>query len=1275
MKKRTLFTLLFFLAFLIQGQAQVKTFGNVPPLHVDGKHLKDVNGNIVRLHGVMDTPSPYFNNARWGGKNYHWEIDLQNSGSSYTTSCIDYFKKLFDGMANPELGTYCNVFRLHLDPCWTNDNNTKYSYINEEGKTVEAGKTGDGESNIEHFSKTRLNTYMKSLYSRIAKEAIRRGMYVIMRPPGVCPGTIQVGDAYQHYLMDVWDIVTKNDTVLKYSGQISIELANEPINVLDADGQRSANALHDFFQPIVDKIRANGFTGIIWGVGTGYQSGYEGYVNYPLTGYNIGYAVHVYAGWYGASDDNCNHQQFINQFGKQVPVVNTNPVVVTEIDWSPKNISEVDHYNEFGDPVYKNYGTWATASTSKWGLAWKAVHDFYGNIGMTLTGTGDFFDIDKWIYNKTLSYASWRNNKNRVLEPAFLDQMKANGYEDAWEASSGACFEWYKDWNTDTRPYMDYSHQWTSDLGNNKYINPVINGDFPDIDVIRVDDTYYMVSTTMFYFPGATILKSKDLVNWEYCANPLQQVDDNRAYNLLGAEHYSQGMWAASLNYSRGMFYLYFICFGRSGVDNTQNILLTTTNPEGKWTMTKFPDHYYDSGWLFDDDGDGYVYVACGIGDIYVNKLDRNLKKLDSKRVLSLGNGLEGSHMYHIGDYYYIYATYGGTEGSQTIFRSTSPMGPYEECVTQKTSSNPNGRIFAGQKIHQGALIETQTGEWWTMIFRDAGAIGRIPYLEPVKWVDGWPVIGNNGRDVSEGGKPYKKPNVGQTYPRTYLRTNDTFTDATLGLQWEWNHNPDNNRWSLIENPGCLRLHTATVTDSLNWARNSLSQRILGYDPVGKSSSKYYNSLGTIKLITTNMLEGDVAGIAVFQEPYALIGVKVIDGQKRLYYLHQNGLSGNQQQTVGAVISSDTIYLRASVNYGTNKANFYYSYDNQRYIKFGGEMTMGYTLRVFVGNRFFLFNYATKQLGGSVDIDWFSTEPNFTEEGYYAPGILNSFDEEDLTMSNLEIKETNYTVTPGSAKELQIICTSQSGLISNVASSCTYELTNPEIVRMVGGNIIGQAEGETEVTASYTDPLGNTRSVSFNVSVAFFPLVNGPFNPSIVGEGSFTERIGSLKTAKNGFAGWEYTSGLDLSKYNYLVVKLRRASAAKPELRVYDSNNMNSDYFVADMKTPTTSVVVDLHNMTSTKGRKLDPSKIYRVGFSSNGTSAVYLLEVFLSMDGVNSVVNTIENLVDVSGVIKKTEVYDLDGRQLNGQYRKGINIIRQTRPDGTIITHKLLVR
>ena len=531
-----------------------------------------------------------------------------------------------------------------------------------------------------------------------------------------------------------------------------------------------------------------------------------------------------------------------------------------------------------------------------------------------------------------------------------------------------------------------FTSKWTADRGDGTYVNPIVNADFPDCDVIRVGDTYFFVGTTMYHFPGATILKSKDLVNWEYCANPLERIDSNDAYNLLnGRHHYSQGQWAASLKYHDGKFYLYFICYGRSGVDDTQNILLTATDPEGLWSMVKMNEHYYDSGWMFDDgeNGDGYLYVACGIGDIWVNKLDPvTLQKISSQRVISVGNGCEGSHMYHIGDYYYIYATYGGTEGSQTIFRAKKPMGPYEE---------HKGRVFERQRIHQGALVETQTGEWWTVLFKDNGAIGRIPYLEPVVWKDGWPIIGNNGIDVSRNSKPYRKPDVGATYPQTYLPTNDPFVSTTLGKQWEWNHNPVNKAWSLTERPGYLRLYTASVTDHLVSARNSITQRIIGLNPEGTESNRYSWCYGTAKMDVSGMQEGDVAGLSVFQTPYSFIAVKMQDG-KKFFYSERctfNSQNHNVAETKNGIeLTSDVVYLRAMLSFGSNTCRYQYSFDNKTWRSFGVTMSMGYTLDFFVGQRFYLFNYATKELGGHVDFDWFSTEKEFTEEDFYSPETL-----------------------------------------------------------------------------------------------------------------------------------------------------------------------------------------------------------------------------------------------------------------------------------------------
>lgn len=406
------------LAAMAQG-----TYYNLPPLHVDGNQMKDEKGNIVVLHGVMDTPNTYFNGGRWqGSKAQGWWDDYNDTGAK---NCITYFNKLFTAITDTNSGAYCNLFRLHLDPAWTNGNAGAWK--------VDSRETGDGEADISKYTGSKLTKWMKSLYFKIAQKGMSHGLYIIMRPPGVCPENIYVDGSYQKFLLDVWDRVTKNDSILKYSGQISIELANEPRGVKLANGSSSEKALHDFFQPIVDKIRENGFKGIIWVPGTGYQSWYTDYAKYPITGENIGYAVHNYAGWYGCSDDSYDTNNAIKQFGNQVPVIKTNPIVITEVDWSPQNKSgEIDHYNEFNQPVYKNYGTWATASTSKWGKAYKAILDYYGNISMTLTGTGDYIDIDDYI------------NKKKVT-PAFKTIMEKNKV-DPYEACGVACFQWYEEY-------------------------------------------------------------------------------------------------------------------------------------------------------------------------------------------------------------------------------------------------------------------------------------------------------------------------------------------------------------------------------------------------------------------------------------------------------------------------------------------------------------------------------------------------------------------------------------------------------------------------------------------------------------------------------------------------------------------------------------------------------------------------------------------------------------------------------------------------------------
>ena len=394
--------------------AQRYTYGSTPALHVDGNVLKDPSGGTVVLHGVMDTPSPYFNNYRWG----QWWGGFNDEA---VARCRDYFDKITTAITQPSGGTYCNLFRLHLDPCWTNDPNKQAT-------------AGGGENDISRFSADRLRTYLNSLYIPIALNALSKGLYVIIRPPGVFPQDVNVGGEYNQYLMTVWDIVSSNATIKQYSGQISLELGNEPVNVKNQWGQTDAAALHDYFQPIVNKIRQNGFNGILWIPGTGWQSQYRDYISHPITGSNIGYAVHNYVGWYNGNNSTPYSQveNYINQFHYQVPVIDTNPIVITEVDWSPEKTG-AGHYDEHGNWVVANYGTWATGTTSNWGRLYKALLDRYGTISMTLSGTDTYLDVDAYLNNGT-------------IRPAYTTAMQQNGFSSAWEACSGACFEWYKQW-------------------------------------------------------------------------------------------------------------------------------------------------------------------------------------------------------------------------------------------------------------------------------------------------------------------------------------------------------------------------------------------------------------------------------------------------------------------------------------------------------------------------------------------------------------------------------------------------------------------------------------------------------------------------------------------------------------------------------------------------------------------------------------------------------------------------------------------------------------
>lgn len=485
-----------------------------------------------------------------------------------------------------------------------------------------------------------------------------------------------------------------------------------------------------------------------------------------------------------------------------------------------------------------------------------------------------------------------------------------------------------------------------SDNENGTYTNPLIWADFPDPDIIKAGDCYYMVSTTAFVFPGAPLLKSYDLVNWEYATNILKKLDAHKFYNLDGGNRYAHGQWATSLKYHNGKYYALFITLDEGG------FLCTADNPEGEWTVTKLKKGFYDPGLFFDDNGK--VYVFHGYSTLSLTEVNKNdLSPLSADSVIFRGTfrgGFEGTHVYKLNGLYYIFGTYGGDDGYQACLRSKNIYGPYEEKVVLNDDMN-----VTGLGVHQGGLIQIPNGDWWAVVFQDRIGVGRVPILQPVFWKDGWPMVGVNDKAVVT----YKKPNMGKVFPVKVLPTSDEFENNKLGLQWGWNHNPDNSKWSLSEKKGNLRLKTANVSQRLWDARNTLTQRM--YGPY---------SIATIEMDLTAMQDGDRAGLGVFQDPHGYIQAEKVGNKVNIVM----GL--NQNQILGKIenYESDKIYFRAFVSTISDKATFYYSSDNKLFKKLGEVLNMEFRLSVFTGNKFCIFNYATKNTGGFVDVNWFRME-------------------------------------------------------------------------------------------------------------------------------------------------------------------------------------------------------------------------------------------------------------------------------------------------------------
>jgi beta-xylosidase len=490
------------------------------------------------------------------------------------------------------------------------------------------------------------------------------------------------------------------------------------------------------------------------------------------------------------------------------------------------------------------------------------------------------------------------------------------------------------------------------------FSNPVIWQDFADVDIIRVGDTYYLSASTMHYSPGAPILRSYDLVNWEFAGHSVPKLDFGSKYDLTGGRAYVKGIWASSLNYrpsNRTFYWIGCIEFGTS-------YIYTAPAVEGPWTrLTSINTAYYDAGLLIDDDDT--MYVAYGNTNISVAQLSRDGKtQVRAQQVFSTPSSvgtLEGSRFYKVNGNYYIFLT--RPANGQYILKSTSgPFGPY---TMQQLLLDLPGPISGGGVPHQGGLVQTQNGEWYYMAFVDAYPGGRMPALAPITWnSSGWPVLKTvNGA----WGTSYPLPNL-PVRPVTPLTGVDTFAGTSLKPQWEWNHNPDTGKYSV--NNG-LTLNTATVTYDLYSARNTLTHRIQG--PM---------STATIVLDYSNMRNGDRAGLAVLRNSSAWIGIKHDNGANRVCMI--NGItmdsswntSNTGAEAAGANVSGGRIWLRAQADIrpGSGRpVTFSYSTNGTTFTPLGPTFAMGNAWQFFMGHRFAIFNYSTQALGGSVKVERF----------------------------------------------------------------------------------------------------------------------------------------------------------------------------------------------------------------------------------------------------------------------------------------------------------------
>ena len=509
--------------------------------------------------------------------------------------------------------------------------------------------------------------------------------------------------------------------------------------------------------------------------------------------------------------------------------------------------------------------------------------------------------------------------------------------------------------------------------------NPMLWADVPDPDVIRVGDTFYLVSTTMHLMPGGPIMASKDLKNWETVGYIFDKLTDSPKYDLQEGTVYGRGQWATSLKYHDGKFWALLAPNEPGSMGDTY--IFTAEKAEGPWTIHSRLRHFHDATLFFDEDGTPYVFFGTG----EMCQLTRDLKGVVEgslrhyfQREADERGLLEGTRVIkHNGTYYallisHVYAP--GRHRREVCYRTKDLNGTWEKNTVLESD-------FGGfSYLAQGTIVDTPEGDWYGVMFQDRGGVGRVLTLSPVRWIDGWPQLGDENGKVPETMRPYRSG-----MPEKGIVCSDDFSGEKLGLHWEWNHNPIDNAWSLKEHPGFLRLKTNRVVENLYLAPNTLTQRM-----EGPTCSGY------IAMDISKMKDGDCAGLAAFNGDSGVLTIKK-QGKKYVLEMSEQKVSLTEREKavtnvevkvietvdLSAAFKSQTsksksqiIYLRLDGDFQPGHhdvANFFYSLDGENWTQIGTKnyrMIFDYR-RFFMGTKFGIFNYATKKAGGYVDVDAF----------------------------------------------------------------------------------------------------------------------------------------------------------------------------------------------------------------------------------------------------------------------------------------------------------------